>query len=158
MEGFLRLVHEYAYMIAEQLYDNLGGRLDIQIFTVEGWIHYIILENEEMEAATSRIHNTSFHSINSRNVIFQICDVDRSEKQKKRTEEENKKAKATSFEKLKSDVFKQIEREPYRNSPVLNFVEPTPGCHYDIGNSHGYVAIPLPPDYLELTEIIEEEK
>ena len=26
MEGFARLVHEYAYMIAEQLYDNLGGR------------------------------------------------------------------------------------------------------------------------------------
>ena len=34
-EGFLRLVHEYAYMIAEQLYDNLGGRLGIQVFTFE---------------------------------------------------------------------------------------------------------------------------
>ena len=75
MEGFLRLVHEYAYMIAEQLYDNLGGRLDIQIFTVENWIHYITLGDEEIELPTIRIHNTSFNSINSRNMIFQICDV-----------------------------------------------------------------------------------
>ena len=37
MEGFLRLAHEYAYMIAEQLYDNFGGRLGIQVFTVERW-------------------------------------------------------------------------------------------------------------------------
>ena len=73
-EGFLRLVHEYAYMIAEQLYDNLGGRLDIQVFTVERWIHYVDLRDEVMTFTPIRIHNTSSHSINSRYMIFQICD------------------------------------------------------------------------------------
>ena len=75
MEGFSRLVHEYAYMIAEQLFDNLGGRLDIQVFTVENWLHYIKVDNAaEIEVPVIRIHNTSFHSINSRNIIFEICD------------------------------------------------------------------------------------
>ena len=75
MEGFLKLVHEYAYMIAEQLYDNLGGRLDIQVFTVEKWISYRKIGRKEIIIIPlDRIHNTSFHSINSRNMIFEICD------------------------------------------------------------------------------------
>ena len=76
MEGFARLVHEYAYMIAEQSYDNLGGRLDIQAFTVERWIHYLRVEGrtEEIIMPMIRIHNTSFQLINSRNLIFDACD------------------------------------------------------------------------------------
>ena len=58
----------------------------------------------------------------------------------------------------KGDLLRQVEREPYKNSPVFNFVEPAPGCHYDIENSHGYVIIPIPYNYRDLTEIVEEEK
>ena len=68
----------------------------------------------------------------------------RTEEEEKKAEEDRKKAKAADFEKLKNDLLRQIEREPYRNSPVFNFVEPSPGCHYDIGNSHGYVLVPIP--------------
>ena len=63
---------------------------------------------------------------------------------KKKTEEEKKAAKASDFEKLKQDILAQSHREPIRNCPSFNFVEPAPGCHYDIGNSHGYVLVPIP--------------
>ena len=65
-------------------------------------------------------------------------------KRVKRSEEERKKTKATDFEKLKGDLLRQIQQEPIRNCPAFNFVEPALGCHYDIGNSHGYVLVPIP--------------
>ena len=55
-------------MISEQLYDNLGGKLDIQVFTVERWIHYLRVGKAEERMPINRIHNTSFHLINSRRV------------------------------------------------------------------------------------------
>ena len=64
-----------------------------------------------------------------------------------------KKEKQESFNKLKNDLIAQIDRTPYRNSP-FNFVEPVPGCHYDIGPSIGHVVVPIPqlridnPDYV----------
>jgi len=70
---------------------------------------------------------------------------------KKKTEEEKKAKKAVDFEKLKQDLLAQSHREPIRNCPSFNFVEPAPGSHYDIGNSHGYVLIPI-PEILERTE------
>ena len=42
----------------------------------DGWIHYISIEGgtEEIRMPINRIHNTSFHPINSRNLIFDACD------------------------------------------------------------------------------------
>ena len=57
------------------------------------------------------------------------------------TSERIKKEKQESFEKLKGDLLIQVAREPYKNSPVFDFVEPVPGCHYDIGPSFGYITI-----------------
>ena len=58
--------------------------------------------------------------------------------------EEKKAKKAADFEKLKLDILAQTRGEPIRKCPSFNFVEPAPGCHYDIGNSLGYVLIPIP--------------
>jgi len=60
------------------------------------------------------------------------------------TSEKIKKEKQESFEKLKDNLLRQVAREPYKISPVFDFVEPAPGCHYDIGPSFGYVVIPIP--------------
>jgi len=68
----------------------------------------------------------------------------RIKKANKKTEEEKKAKKAADFEKLKQDILAQSRREPIKNCPAFNFVEPSPGCHYDIGNSLGYVLIPIP--------------
>ena len=67
--------------------------------------------------------------------------------------ETDRKIKAASFGRLKGELLQQIEREPYRNSS-FDFNEPTPGCHFDIGESRGYVLVPIPiPE-----RHIEEEK
>ena len=72
------------------------------------------------------------------------------------TAERIKKEKQESFEKLKNDLRAQITKEPYRISPVFNFVEPVPNCHYDIGPSLGHVVIPIPfVDYNNPMNIIE---
>jgi len=73
------LIHEYTYSIAEQLFDNLGGKLDIQVITVE---QYQFFANEiEMAfghapeyVTTHYIHNTKFFTITARNDIFSTCD------------------------------------------------------------------------------------
>ena len=79
-------------------------------------------------------------------------------KQKKvETAERIKKEKQESFEKLKGDLLAQVAREPYKISPVFNFVEPIPNCHYDIGPSFGHVVIPIPQDYQQITEEMEIE-
>ena len=82
---------------------------------------------------------------------------------KKKTEEEKKATKIEDFEKLKKDILAQSRREPIRNCTAFNFVEPAPGCHYDIGNSFGYVLIPIPKsregyelDQEEMLEFVHE--
>ena len=73
---FLDDIHEYTYHITEQLFDNLGGKIDIQIITVEKWenSHYDTITGESYEEEQIRIHNTKFYSILARSEIMNACD------------------------------------------------------------------------------------
>ena len=58
IEGFLADVHKYTYQVSEQIFDSLGGKLDIQVITVE---QYLAIDNEDNPEYYERIHNTKFH-------------------------------------------------------------------------------------------------
>ena len=69
-------MHEYTYLITEQIYDNLGGKIDIQIITVENW-HNVFedpVTGESHVEELIRIHNTKFYSLHARSEILNACD------------------------------------------------------------------------------------
>ena len=65
----------YIYHITEQLFDNLGGRPDMQIITVEDYlVDRNFVEEQEKYIRIQKIHNTKFYTVPARSNIFSICD------------------------------------------------------------------------------------
>ena len=124
----LKILSKFDLPSMRDAYKTINALLTRRFFQQDTEGNYYTPSNEELKKAQKE----------------RISKRQERKKPAKRSEEERKKVKATDFEKLKGDLLRQTREEPIRNSHVFNFVEPIPGCRYDIGESHGYVLIPYP--------------
>ena len=82
IDELLGFIHETTYNITEQLFDNLGGRIDIQVITVTQWttdeVNYYEEDGKVIDAkaiqVVDHINNTKFFETSARNNIFPACD------------------------------------------------------------------------------------
>ena len=79
-DELLSFIHETTYNITEQLFDNLGGKIDTQVITVTHWKDEEHTYDETGAPINSdiidieRINNTRFFETSARNDIFTTCD------------------------------------------------------------------------------------
>jgi len=79
-DELLEFIHETTYNITEQLFDSLGGKIDVQVITVTQWMtverYYDEVKDRIIEkpVPVDRIHNTKFFETSARNNIFPACD------------------------------------------------------------------------------------
>ena len=65
-DELLEFIHETTYNITEQIFDSLGGKIDVQVITVTEWVELRSYYDEEKDEAFEEviypicIHNTKF--------------------------------------------------------------------------------------------------
>ena len=70
---FLSKIHEYVYLIVNQLFDNLNKTIDFNIITVSEWLY---ADESKMAGIISydRTEDTKWSFVTARNHIMSTCD------------------------------------------------------------------------------------